>query len=142
MIFPLTDAPHIDVLDFLTTQSQQTHFSQPDYRFLNPNAQLSWNFTATPELQHSTHTTSRVNRPVRPRTHVCNIAPCNGATFGRRHELCRHHASAHDVHNARFWCPIDGCDRSKMDGGRAFPRKDKMVDHLMRVHGDRVGSAA
>ena len=29
-----------------------------------------------------------------------------------------------------------------MEGGEDFPRKDKMVDHLMRVHGDRVGSAA
>jgi hypothetical protein len=23
-------------------------------------------------------------------------------------------------------------------GGRAFPRKDKMVDHLERVHADKV----
>jgi len=29
-----------------------------------------------------------------------------------------------------------------MEGGQGFTRKDKMVDHLMRVHGDRVGSAA
>jgi hypothetical protein len=40
----------------------------------------------------------------------------------------------------RFWCPVDECVRSKEEHGRTFPRKDKMVDHLMRVHGDKVGS--
>jgi hypothetical protein len=38
-----------------------------------------------------------------------------------------------------FWGPVDGCDRSKRGWKGAFPRKDKMFDHLERVHGDVVG---
>ncbi|CAN9313271.1 unnamed protein product [Alternaria sp. RS040] len=82
------------------------------------------------------------SQPPRPRRHVCTIASCRGASFSRAHELRRHNASRHDFDNPRFWCPIGECGRSRKDGGRGFPRKDKMVDHLMRVHGDKVSSAS
>ncbi|KAF2128018.1 hypothetical protein P153DRAFT_261112, partial [Dothidotthia symphoricarpi CBS 119687] len=68
----------------------------------------------------------------------CSISACAGRTFGRLAELKRHHQSKHEGlagHKARFWCPVDGCEsRSMADDGKAFPRKDKMMDHLAKVH--------
>jgi hypothetical protein len=72
----------------------------------------------------------------------CSSPSCQRATFGRLAELKRHHASKHGTSGVRrpqYWCPIDGCDRSKRFQGNAFPRKDKMTDHLSRVHADIVG---
>jgi hypothetical protein len=34
---------------------------------------------------------------------------------------------------------VDGCERSMKSGGHAFPRKDKMIAHLERVHADKMG---
>ncbi|KAH7086517.1 hypothetical protein FB567DRAFT_528128 [Paraphoma chrysanthemicola] len=68
----------------------------------------------------------------------CHIRGCS-ASFTRLADLKRHNGSRHNRERARFWCPVDGCERSMGQGGRAFPRKDKMVDHLERVHADKVG---
>ncbi|KAH7086518.1 hypothetical protein FB567DRAFT_72822 [Paraphoma chrysanthemicola] len=72
----------------------------------------------------------------------CHASSCSSLTFGRLAELKRHNSCQHgglDGKKPRFWCPIDGCDRS-MGGERgAFPRKDKMMDHLTRVHADVIG---
>jgi hypothetical protein len=70
----------------------------------------------------------------------CHVPSCSSPTFKRLVDMKRHYASRHDRHNARFWCPVDGCGRSIKCGGRAFPRKDKMIDHLERVHADKVGA--
>lgn len=70
----------------------------------------------------------------------CHISNCTGVkSFSRLADLKRHNASKHNRQGARFWCPVDGCERSMKSGGRAFPRKDKMYDHLERVHADKVG---
>ena len=72
----------------------------------------------------------------------CHIPNCTGVkTFSRLVDLKRHNAFKHNRQGARFWCPVDGCDRSLKSEGRAFPRKDKMYDHLERVHADKVGTA-
>lgn len=68
----------------------------------------------------------------------CHVLTCSGATFGRLADLKRHAASRHE-RNARFWCPVDGCERSMKIGGRSFPRKDKMMSHLESVHAARMG---
>jgi hypothetical protein len=68
----------------------------------------------------------------------CHIRGCS-ASFTRLADLKRHNGSRHNRERARFWCPVDECERSMGRGGRAFPRKDKMVDHLERVHADKVG---
>jgi hypothetical protein len=73
--------------------------------------------------------------------HFKCLAPgCFNKTFRRVVELRRHHMTKHAAVGTkpRFWCPVEGCKRSKM-GGEAFPRKDKMHDHLERVHASIVG---
>jgi hypothetical protein len=72
-------------------------------------------------------------------TYKCHDLSCSQVTFKRLQDLKRHNNSRHNRHGARFWCPVDGCERSMKSGGRAFPRKDKMVDHLEKKHADKVG---
>jgi hypothetical protein len=74
----------------------------------------------------------------------CPYPSCSDITFGRKTELKRHHASCHKGFGGdepQFWCPVDGCERS-IQGGEPFPRQDKMVDHLKRVHKDKVSGAS
>ncbi|OAK97843.1 hypothetical protein IQ06DRAFT_205185, partial [Phaeosphaeriaceae sp. SRC1lsM3a] len=70
----------------------------------------------------------------------CHAPGCFDKTFGRITELKRHHACKHAAagRKPQFWCPVEGCGRSKAGMGQAFPRKDKMVDHLSRVHASVV----
>jgi hypothetical protein len=70
----------------------------------------------------------------------CYKLSCAGVTFKRIQELKRHNNAHCDRGAVRFSCPVDGCGRSMKSGSRAFPRKDKMIDHLERVHGDKIGS--
>jgi hypothetical protein len=69
----------------------------------------------------------------------CHMLDCaRTTTFKRLADLKRHHASVHNAQGVRLFCPVDGCERSMKIGGRGFPRKDKMVDHLERAHADKV----
>jgi hypothetical protein len=72
----------------------------------------------------------------------CVVPGCNNKTFGRLAELKRHHAGKHAAvgRKPQFWCPVKGCERSRAGQGEAFPRRDKMFDHLSRMHPDIVGS--
>ncbi|KAF2820687.1 hypothetical protein CC86DRAFT_387145 [Ophiobolus disseminans] len=72
----------------------------------------------------------------------CHAPDCFNKTFGRIAELKRHHAGKHAAvgRKPQFWCPINECERSKTGQGEAFPRKDKMFDHLSRAHANIVGS--
>ncbi|KAF1851544.1 uncharacterized protein K460DRAFT_401560 [Cucurbitaria berberidis CBS 394.84] len=82
------------------------------------------------------------NGEVRKDQYRCYDSACSGASFARLAELKRHHTTRHGGHAGKkpqFWCPIDTCARSKNGGQEAFPRKDKMMDHLSRVHADKVG---
>lgn len=71
---------------------------------------------------------------------VCSEPQCHGRTFGRRQELVRHYNGAHAPPDAgnMFWCAVPGCDR----GVRPFPRKDKLNDHVRKVHMSMVGAAS
>ncbi|KAF9691863.1 hypothetical protein EKO04_010086 [Ascochyta lentis] len=72
----------------------------------------------------------------------CPFSTCTELTFGRPAELKRHHASCHKGYGSKkpqYWCPVSGCDRSKVGHKGSFPRKDKMMDHLERAHRDEVG---
>lgn len=72
----------------------------------------------------------------------CPFPTCTETTFGRPAELKRHHASCHKgfgTKKPKYWCPISGCERSKTGDGDSFPRKDKMMDHLERMHKEEVG---
>ncbi|KAH7350403.1 hypothetical protein BKA66DRAFT_476284 [Pyrenochaeta sp. MPI-SDFR-AT-0127] len=65
----------------------------------------------------------------------CSFPQC-GRTFGRAVDFDRHFNGAHASEEEKmvFWCPIIGCNRSEKEGNRAFPRKDKVGDHLRQAH--------
>jgi hypothetical protein len=54
-------------------------------------------------------------------TYKCHESSCSRVTFTRLQDLKRHN------------------ERSMKSGGHAFPRKDKMIAHLERVHADKMG---
>ncbi|KAM3066618.1 hypothetical protein ACMFMG_002331 [Clarireedia jacksonii] len=54
-------------------------------------------------------------------------------TFGRRSDLTRHMTSVHNVGlQVLHLCTVAGCPKSV---GAGFSRKDKVAEHLRRVHG-------
>jgi hypothetical protein len=68
----------------------------------------------------------------------CCNTKCNHKTFRRMYDLARHHDGAHATGGPAFWCEADGCERSAVQGGRSFPRKDKLHDHVRKMHHDMV----
>lgn len=64
----------------------------------------------------------------------CSMPECDGTTFKRWFELKRHYNGAHAEEGEVHWCGVVGCQRNEADG-RPFPRKDKLKDHLRKVHG-------
>lgn len=96
----------------------------------------------TSKPQHVIIGTILSNGEVSQEQYKCYAFTCLNKTFGRLAELRRHHACEHGVDGKmpQFWCPIEGCERSRTRSGKAFPRKDKMFDHLSKVHANIVGS--
>lgn len=75
---------------------------------------------------------------VRPNTFVfhCIHPGCRPRrTFSRWFDFHRHYNGAHAIEKTVFWCPVPSCARSESEAHRAFPRKDKMKDHLLKIHG-------
>ncbi|KAH6875725.1 hypothetical protein BKA58DRAFT_127112 [Alternaria rosae] len=70
----------------------------------------------------------------------CSAPSCIGKTFNRWQDFTRHYNGAHAPPDAgnMFWCTVPGCDR----GVRSFPRKDKLDDHVRKVHMLVVESAS
>jgi hypothetical protein len=71
----------------------------------------------------------------------CCHRSCSHTSFRRIYDVGRHHNSKHKHATAgpHFWCTVDGCDRSAVMGGRSFPRKDKLNDHVRKMHRGFVG---
>jgi hypothetical protein len=67
----------------------------------------------------------------------CSATNCH-KTFGRWYDFKRHYDGAHSSEGPEHWCTVGGCDRSKAVGGRPFPRKDKLNDHVKKMHGCRA----
>lgn len=63
----------------------------------------------------------------------CRFAGCED-TFGRLPDFTRHYDGRHAHQGPTFWCPEQGCPRSEGNGGKPFPRKDKMMDHMQKIH--------
>lgn len=63
----------------------------------------------------------------------CCNSRCSQKFFRRLYDLGRHHDGRHSTKGPQFWCAVEGCERSAM-GGRSFPRKDKLKDHLRKTH--------
>lgn len=71
-----------------------------------------------------------------PRDHQykCHFDACSGTTFRRLADLKRHHTVHHSTAPPQFWCDVPWCERSVERGNRPFARRDKLVDHVVRVH--------
>ena len=66
---------------------------------------------------------------------ICDHMDCVGRTFTRQAELRRHHTTLHAANKPEFWCRVSTCRRSMGKGGKAFPRKDKLMAHVRSMHG-------
>ncbi|KAH7394376.1 hypothetical protein BKA66DRAFT_298884 [Pyrenochaeta sp. MPI-SDFR-AT-0127] len=107
-----------------------------------PHSRLAANRAATNDIARVIIGFILSNGNVQSDEYQCSVPRCKGKPFRRLVELKRHHDSLHGGlagRKSQFWCPIDGCDRSMTGHGEAFPRKDKMMDHLSRMHADKVG---
>jgi hypothetical protein len=69
-----------------------------------------------------------------PDNHIlrCENPACRNKTYARWPDFKRHYIGAHTTHAPEFWCTVPGCDRGI--GGRPFPRRDKLKDHVGAVH--------
>jgi hypothetical protein len=72
-----------------------------------------------------------------PRVFVfrCTIPKCRKRAFSRWYDFNRHYNGTHAVERTVFWCPERNCNRSEKEGNRPFPRKDRMRDHAIKMHG-------
>jgi hypothetical protein len=64
----------------------------------------------------------------------CTFPRCRAKTFGRWADFHRHYNGAHASEKTVFWCPVGDCNRSESRGHRGFPRKDKMMVHVEKMH--------
>lgn len=64
----------------------------------------------------------------------CNRRECTLTTFSRTAELRRHYTTVHARQKPEFWCRELFCARSAASNGRPFPRKDKLRDHVQKMH--------
>jgi len=62
----------------------------------------------------------------------CSMPSCIDETFNRWQDFTRHYNGAHVAEDAgdRFWCQVPDCERAV----RPFPRKDKLNDHVRKMH--------
>ena len=66
---------------------------------------------------------------VTKKKYICPEETCKHKTFSRKADLGRH--SLTHTGERPFECRFEGCNRV---GKRAFPRRDKLVDHQRKVH--------
>jgi hypothetical protein len=66
----------------------------------------------------------------------CNPV-CGKKTFGRWYDFRRHYNGAHAKMPTVYWCDVGDCARSKVAGDNPFPRKDKLNDHVQKMHRGR-----
>ncbi|KAH7402317.1 hypothetical protein DE146DRAFT_610603 [Phaeosphaeria sp. MPI-PUGE-AT-0046c] len=64
----------------------------------------------------------------------CASPLCWKRSFTRWYDFSRHYNGAHAAEKTVFWCPVPGCSRSEDEGNVGFPRKDKMVSHVSKIH--------
>jgi hypothetical protein len=65
----------------------------------------------------------------------CPRPVCARKTFARQAELRRHYNTSHASQKPAYWCQAITCPRARANGGYAFTRKDKLMDHERKVHG-------
>lgn len=75
-----------------------------------------------------------------PHTFVfrCASPQCHDKTFGRWSDFHRHYNGAHAPEKTIFWCPVAECSRNERFGNRGFPRKDKMMVHVAKMHANEM----
>jgi hypothetical protein len=90
----------------------------------SPEASVSTTSTTSPTL-------SPINAPSPNSTrHPCPHPHCH-STFARLGDLSRHAKIHSPERHRKYRCWMPGCDRN----GRGFTRRDKLRDHVRRVHG-------
>jgi hypothetical protein len=65
----------------------------------------------------------------------CLEPRCARKTFNRQAELRRHYDTIHAPRKPEYWCRVASCQRSQANGGYPFPRRDKLRDHMRKIHG-------
>jgi hypothetical protein len=65
----------------------------------------------------------------------CRAPKCNGVTCSSMGNFKRHDKAVH-AKPSKLWCPVSACGRSETAGNNGFPesRKDKLRDHVLKVH--------
>lgn len=75
---------------------------------------------------------------------VCLYPSCSELSFGRQADFRRHYEHTHVVGKLEYYCPVDGCQRSRKPRGKRTglsfgDREDKMREHFRVVHSMRRG---
>jgi hypothetical protein len=132
-----------------TTSLDPTFNANQSYLFAPPTYLTAFNSSAPPtpdstQIIPTRASSTRIVSVYRSLNSTGYILQCNtpgcDVTFSRWHEFERHDNAFHGG-TSELWCPVPGCSRSKMAGNNPFPkgRKDKMSEHVRRVHGGYVG---
>ncbi|KAF9698356.1 hypothetical protein EKO04_003901 [Ascochyta lentis] len=74
----------------------------------------------------------------------CTNKACNDLRFRHQADFRRHHINVHALKEKEYFCPLLGCARSEKSSkkarGRSFgSRKDKMEEHVQKVHDSKIG---
>ncbi|KAI9656050.1 MAG: hypothetical protein M1821_005111 [Bathelium mastoideum] len=93
-----------------------------------PNAPQSF---GVPEIGASSGLETMIQQPKDDRFR-CGWLGCN-VMFGRSYDRDRHFQSKH-VSQTQIWCSVSGCKRSAASGGKPFTRRDKLYEHIRRMH--------
>lgn len=151
MLSTLRDRRHNSFGGFVQRPSHATFALIPQIATpVDEHATSSTTIHASPSNQHK-------KRRVRKRTpsdseseqitgHVlasgkfkCSDPECSDLRFGRQADFRRHHVNVHAEKILEFFCPVQGCERSRYPSekskGRSFKgRRDKMEEHVQTVH--------
>jgi hypothetical protein len=148
---------HIDAHDLLSLRSFDTDMELRHHHTEDiTQSNIVPTYRSTQELSQPTlYTLSNVmthSSPIHPpsvSSNVCTVHPtpnprifvfrctfprCHAKTFGRWFDFHRHYNGAHASEKTVFWCPVGECSRSEGGGNRGFPRKDKMMVHVEKMH--------
>jgi hypothetical protein len=121
-----------------------TGFSAREFNPVRPMQPAPWEFRAMNKDRPFSDTTQQsgpsMNQPAQTRLGVvssqensgfkyeCDQDGCS-TTFNRQYDLKRHYNGAHAINPTLYWCEVSGCSHNK-----GFPRRDKLNDHISKMH--------
>jgi hypothetical protein len=135
--------PESSQSNIISTYHNGQYLSQPIRH--PPSTSTSFSYTLHQPVSGLALNICTVQPTPNPRVFVfrCTFPRCRAKTFRRWADFHRHYNGAHASEKTVFWCPVEQCSRSESRGHRGFPRKDKMMVHVEKMHGveDRDGGA-